>query len=110
MIGGFFLFHMCYIYILFSEKAGKYYVGQSKNPFNRLEQHNDPKNLTFTSKFADWKLKAVFSASESKRSVASLEKYIKKQKSKLLIEKLIDPEFSPDGELAGLIRIPLPDR
>lgn len=35
-----------------------------------------------------------------------LERFIKKQKSKKLIEKIFDPEFIPKGKLAQLVRVP----
>jgi putative endonuclease len=35
-----------------------------------------------------------------------MEKYIKRQKSRNLLEKLIDPEFIPTGTLAQLVRVP----
>jgi putative endonuclease len=77
------------------------------DPWRRLQQHNNPENKTFTSKFSDWSIKAVFCAPQSSRSISSFEKYIKQQKSKALIERLIDPDFIPDGVLADLVRMPL---
>ena len=41
--------------------------------------------------------------------VKSLEKFIKKQKSSKLIEKLIEPGFVPQGHLAQLVRVSQPD-
>jgi putative endonuclease len=35
-----------------------------------------------------------------------IEKFIKQQKSKKLIKKLIDPDFIPDGILTQLVRVP----
>jgi len=35
-----------------------------------------------------------------------LEKFIKKQKTKKLIDKLINPDFVLTGELAQLVRVP----
>ncbi len=35
-----------------------------------------------------------------------IERFIKKQKSRILLEKLIDPNFEPSGFLAQLIRVP----
>jgi putative endonuclease len=96
---------MFYIYILQSLTSSNYYVGYSSNPFKRLEQHNTKPAGTYTSKHLPWKLMAVFK-SPSKEIAIKLERFIKRQKSKSLIEKLCDPDFVPSGELAQSVRVP----
>ncbi len=45
-------------------------------------------------------LKAIFACAENEGEVIKLERFIKKQKSRIMIEKLIDPSFNPEGVLA----------
>mgnify|MGYP000633150504 CR=1 FL=1 len=44
-----------FVYIIFSEHFGKYYRGYSKDPFQRLFQHNNKKSR-YTQHFTPWKL------------------------------------------------------
>ncbi len=97
---------MFYLYILYSSTADKYYVGHSENPWARLAQHLNNSGEKYTGSYHDWKLVAVFEVTDQRAHAAALEKFIKKQKSKNLIEKLIDSEFTPQGALAALVRVP----
>lgn len=97
---------MYYIYILFSKTANKYYVGHSENPWKRVLQHNSNRIEKYTGKVQDWELKAVFEVSPLRGDADKLEKYIKKQKSKQLILKLVDESFVPGDKLGKLVRIP----
>ena len=78
-----------YIYILYSKNSNLYYVGYTSNFEVRLSQHNTSENLTFTSKHRPWELKAVYSCGKVEAEAMKIEKFIKKQKSRVLIEKLI---------------------
>jgi len=96
-----------YIYILFSKENDKYYVGYTNNFKQRLIQHNTQEFFnTYTSKYRPWALAAVFECGPSEKDAIKLERFIKKQKSRKLIEKLIDPLFIPEGSLAQLVRVP----
>lgn len=98
---------MYFIYVLYSPGADKYYVGYTANASKRLLDHNTQEYFnTYTSKFRPWKLAAVFSCGTEEKNAIHLERYIKKQKSRKLIEKLISPAFIPTGELAQLVRVP----
>jgi putative endonuclease len=97
---------MYYIYILHSDTFDKYYIGYSENPWERVIQHNENKIEKFTGKTKDWKLKVVFECSYNRSQALKIESFIKKQKSRNLIEKLINPEFIPQGYLAHLVRVP----
>ena len=94
-----------YIYILLSA-SGKNYIGYSTDPWKRLVEHNTVIHNTFTSKHRPWQLISVFLVGESEAEAIRVERFIKKQKSKTLISKLIDPSFIPAGELARLVRVP----
>ena len=97
---------MYFIYVLYSEKDLKYYVGYSQDPWKRLAEHNSVDHPTFTSKYRPWMLKAVFKVGEIEGEAITLERYLKKQHSKQFIEKLISPSFIPNERLAHLIRVP----
>ncbi len=97
---------MFYIYIIYSNTAEKFYVGHSENPWDRLVQHNENDDDKYTGKYQNWELKAVFQVSENRGDALLIEKFIKRQKSKKLLLKLIEPEFIPTGDLAQLIRVP----
>jgi putative endonuclease len=94
-----------YIYILYSESSDIYYVGYSDDFKKRFEQHNHAEKVTFTSKHRPWILKAVYSCGTKRGDAMKIEKFIKNQKSKKLIEKLVaGGAFT--GVLANLVRVP----
>ena len=97
---------MFYIYIIYSNTAERFYVGHSENPWDRLVQHNENEGDKYTGKYQNWELKAVFQVSENRGDALLIEKFIKRQKSKKLLLKLIEPEFIPSGDLAQLVRVP----
>jgi putative endonuclease len=94
-----------YIYILYSKGYDKYYVGYSSDPWRRLEEHNTKPFNTYTSKYRPWSISAVFKCGNQENEAIMLERIIKKQKSRKLIEQLADPQFVLFGVLAKLIRI-----
>ncbi len=65
------------VYILFSERLGRYYVGQTSNFSKRLETHNKG-GKTYTSKGIPWVLVKKYSCS-SRSEAMQLEKKIKKR-------------------------------
>src|SRR5258706_14846929 len=95
-----------YIYILFSPAFDKYYIGYSIDPSRRLIEHNTKPFNTYTSKFRPWELKAYFYCGINESEARALEKFIKKQKSRKLLEQLCDHDFVPTGVLAQLVRVP----
>ncbi len=97
---------MYYIYILYAASTDKFYVGYSDDPQRRLIEHNSKPFNTFTSKYRPWSLRAVFACSENKGDAMRIEKFIKQQKSRKLIEQLIQEDYLPSGYLAQLIRVP----
>ena len=97
---------MYYIYILQSVSSGNFYIGYSEDPFRRLNEHNTSPHSTYTSKHRPWVLAAVFQCGKVESECIKIERYIKRQKSRRLLEKLIDPALIPDGSLAQLVRVP----
>ncbi|MDD2963362.1 MAG: GIY-YIG nuclease family protein [Bacteroidales bacterium] len=94
-----------YIYILFSESSGRYYIGHSDDPWRRLEEHNSNDHTTYTSKHRPWILAGVFECGDDRGQAMVIERFIKKQRSKAFIEKLLEGQFF-DGILAQLVRVP----
>lgn len=80
---------MFYIYILYSQKSDLYYIGYSDDPDQRLISHNTSKRVTYTSKHRPWEKVAEFPVSENRGETMKVEKYLKKQKSRKLIEEII---------------------
>jgi putative endonuclease len=97
-----------YIYILYSKGYDKYYIGYSSDPWRRLEEHNTKPFNTYTSKYRPWSIRAVVKCGNQENEAIKLERLIKKQKSRKLIEQLTDPLFVPYAALAQLVRVPHP--
>jgi putative endonuclease len=78
---------MYWIYIIKSSSANRYYIGQTANLKNRIHHHNAGREK-YTRIASDWQL--VFSKEYQTRTQAQkVENFIKKQKSKAFIEKII---------------------
>lgn len=74
-------------YILQSEQNGRYYIGQTDNIVKRLRQHNSGDSFS-TRPYMPWTL--VYEKRFTERIEAvQFERFIKKQKSRKFIEKLI---------------------
>jgi putative endonuclease len=85
--GQVFLFMPFSVYILYSEKRDKYYIGQTEDLENRLLIHNAGRN-TSTKAGIPWTLK--YTETFQTRSEATIrETEIKKKKSRKYIEWLI---------------------
>ncbi|WP_026776843.1 GIY-YIG nuclease family protein [Polaribacter sp. Hel_I_88] len=78
---------MFIVYILFSEKLNKYYIGFTSDLNARIIRHNQGGN-SFTGKTNDWKI--VYTEEfEEKTEAINREKQIKGWKSRKMVEKLI---------------------
>ncbi len=70
------------VYILYSKKLKRYYVGTTDNIQERLVEHNSIKyENAFTSRGIPWELKLVLESLSSEQAYA-IEKHIKSMKSK----------------------------
>lgn len=96
---------MYFIYILYSLKSDIYYVRHTGDVDQRVLQHNEIADNSFTSKHRPWVLKAVFSCGEDRGLAMRVEKFIKQQKSRVFIERLIEGIALTDV-LAPLVRVP----
>ncbi|PCE64812.1 GIY-YIG nuclease family protein [Sediminicola luteus] len=63
------------VYILFSEKLNKYYVGYTNDLSERIERHNTSRSK-YTSRGIPWKLLKVYPCKDRSEAV-QLEKVIK---------------------------------
>jgi putative endonuclease len=95
---------MFYVYILYSQSADRFYVGQSEDPHRRLTEHNSTEQKTYTSKYRPWELAALFQCGMSRSEAMKIERFIKKQKSRTFIQNLVTG-INPVGELAQLVRV-----
>ncbi len=78
-----------WLYILYSEKLGKYYIGQTEqSPEERLAMHNETYyDGSFTSTGIPWTLHFAFPC-ESKTQLLKIEKHVKQMKSNIYLENL----------------------
>ena len=91
---------MFYIYILYSQSADKFYIGQTPDVQKRLREHNSSvEKSKYTAKYIPWELSLYFQVNDNRADAMKVEKFIKAQKSRKFILKLIenkdDSEFFP---------------
>jgi len=79
-----------YVYILFSERVDKFYVGHSNDPDRRLIEHNASPELKYTSKFRPWKLLMAIEISDSRGDAIRVERFLKAQKSSEFLRKIVN--------------------
>ena len=65
------------------------YIGHTDDPDRRLFEHNNTESVTFTSKHRPWNLVFKYPVSESWSDAIIIERYLKRRKGKVLLEKLI---------------------
>ena len=81
---------MHFLYILYSKKLDRYYVGETSDVEFRLQLHLKKSfSKSFTSKSNDWEIVLVYEAN-SKENAVYLERFIKRMKSRKFIEKIIE--------------------
>ena len=76
----------------------------TNDPTRRLEEHNNVNKNSFTSKVRPWIMKACFERSESRGLARKVENYIKRMKSRKLIENLIRNQVEKPGSLTTFVR------
>ena len=82
------------VYILHSQKLKKFYIGYTSNLLKRLDFHKIADARKFTYNSDDWIVVFTINCS-SKTQGLSIEKHIKKMKSKIYIQNIIKyPEIS----------------
>jgi putative endonuclease len=87
---------MYYVYILYSVSADKFYIGQTGDVQKRLEEHNHPLvNSKFTAKYLPWELKMYFPVNENRGDAMKVEGFLKDQKSRKFVLKLVENKSNP---------------
>jgi putative endonuclease len=93
-ISGFFIggyMQKYFLYILYSERLDRYYVGSSHDPDTRLHFHNTSFK-GWTKRGRPWRL--VFSKEFSgKTEVLKIERWLKQQKNRSVLEAIIQGAF-----------------
>jgi putative endonuclease len=77
-----------YVYILYSSKIDKFYIGYSQNPDERLAFHNSDMNKIWTKRGQPWTVEKVILFNSSTHALA-IERKIKKLKSRKVIKDVI---------------------
>jgi len=80
---------MHYVYILYSSKIDKYYIGYSENPQKRVEFHNSKFNKIWSKRGQPWVLMLTLKFDNKSEALRS-EKFIKRKKSRAYIKAVID--------------------
>ncbi len=79
---------MYWVYILYSKKRNRYYIGQTQNLTERLQRHISGRSV-YTKNKQDWKL--VYTESfNSREDTLRREREIKRKKSRKYIEQLVN--------------------
>jgi len=76
------------VYILYSEKINKFYIGSSSNIESRFEFHNSSLNRIWTKRGQPWKLKRTIDCKDNSEAL-KLELKIKRMKSRKYIEEIV---------------------
>jgi putative endonuclease len=81
---------MHFIYIIYSEKLDRFYIGETIDFLNRIDEHNNGFfKKSSTSIANDWKLSKLFTVN-NRTEGRKVEGYIKAMKSKIFLKKLIE--------------------
>jgi putative endonuclease len=78
---------MYFVYIIESERNGRYYSGQTENLEGRIKVHNMGRNLS-TKAYIPWKLK-WYKEFETRSEAVKMEKRIKAIKKREGIERFV---------------------
>lgn len=81
---------MWFVYILYSARLDKYYVGRTEDVAVRLRFHNHPiESRKFTARGLPWELRISIPC-QTKAQSMRMEKLIKAKKSRKFIESLLN--------------------
>ncbi len=90
------------VYILYSQKLNRFYVGYTNNPDRRLSEHNRKKGK-YTDNGIPWEL-VYTEVYENKKEASDREKFIKSKKSRFFIQNLVSSAgsaFRISGRVLG---------
>ncbi|HEY4519556.1 MAG TPA: GIY-YIG nuclease family protein [Candidatus Paceibacterota bacterium] len=77
-----------FVYILFSDVAQKFYIGQTNSVPHRLTQHNSPRGRGWTARHRPWKLVHVEKCAD-RSEARKKERYLKSLKNQATIRRYI---------------------
>ncbi len=80
---------MFYVYLIYSESADRYYIGHTSDPERRLNEHNTSEGHKYTSMYRPWVMHLIIPVSEKRGEAIKVERFIKKQKNRQFIKKLV---------------------
>jgi putative endonuclease len=81
---------MYHVYILYSQNIDRFYIGHTSNVLKRLPEHNNPQDFSkYSAKGIPWVVVLSIMISDSRSDAMRVERFIKKQKSRAFIQKLI---------------------
>jgi putative endonuclease len=81
-----------YVYILYSARLDRYYVGESEDPQRRLLEHLGHKYKgAATGKATDWEIRLAIACNDRSHA-RKLELWIKAQKSRVIVERILNEE------------------
>jgi putative endonuclease len=80
-----------YVYVLQSDTSGRYYIGSAVDPDRRLKQHNADA-VTATRGRGPWRSVKTL-AFPTEFLARKAEHYLKRQKSRRILEAVIDGRF-----------------
>lgn len=81
-----------FVYVLESIKTGRYYIGQTQDINNRLDQHNKGYSRS-TKREIPWKLIAKWTM-ESRAKALKMERILKNMKSRKRVKERIEKDGS----------------
>ena len=80
---------MCFIYIIYSKKLDRYYVGTTDDVLKRMGENNSGfYSEAYTVKRVPWVLSLSFEC-ESSETAYGIEKFLKRMKSRIFLKKVI---------------------
>ena len=81
--------YMHFIYIIYTAKFDKYYIGETVNISDRIEEHKTGYFKDSSTKYTDDWVLVLSLQTDSRTSAREIERYIKSMKSKKFIKRLI---------------------
>lgn len=82
-----------YVYILQSEKNGRYYIGSTNDPDHRLTQHNNG-YVAATRNKGPWVRVALIEFEKNSAIARKAEHHLKRQKNRRATKQVIDGTYS----------------
>jgi putative endonuclease len=95
-----------FVYILYSASADRFYIGHTDDVERRLMEHNSVDKNTYTSRYRPWVLAGKFRVSESRGEAKKTENYLKRLKSRKIIENLIQNPIDFENILTRVRAVP----